>query len=161
MIDAVVTYFKSVPVWFWLLFTYLFIGGVAALKSRFVWLPIAFAIPLLLLGLQLPLISTLPHEYQLIVILFFLAGLAIGGALLRPQVVRTFPQFRFEVAGEWHTLALILTIFTLKTVFGVAGIACPAQLQLWQCLSALIGVLVPGIFLGRTLFLASKARRIS
>ena len=161
MVDALCAYFKSVPLWFWFLFLYLFMGGVTALKPRLVWLPIALVIPLLLLSLQLPLILLLPHEYQLLTVLFFLAGLAIGGSVLRPQVVRAFSKLRFELAGEWHTLLLVITIFTLKTMCGVAGALQPAYLQVWQCLSALIGVFVPGIFLGRTLFLASRMQRTS
>ncbi len=161
MFEAAIVYFKNLPYWFPLLFLYLLIGGLTALKPRLVWLPIAFIIPLMLLALQMPLVLSLSHEYQLLTVLTFLAGLAVGGSVLRPHILRVFPKLRFELAGECATLTLVLTIFTLKTAFGISGIVWPADIQMWQCLSALIGTFVPGVFLGRTFFLASIARRTS
>lgn len=154
----ILTYLKTLPYWFPLLFAYLLIGGFSALKPRLAWLPLMFIIPLTLLSLQASLVMSLSHDYQLMVLLSLLAGIALGGSVLRPRVLQVLPKFMFALDGEWTTLALVLTIFTIKTALGFCGAYWPEDAMTWQCLSALIGALVPGAFLGRAIFLASQLR---
>jgi len=145
--------------WMLIVFVYLVAGGVAALKNRVVWLPIMVAVPLGILSMQASLFGSLSHEYQLIVLLAFLAGLGCGGTLLQPVLIASLPGRRYEVAGEWATLGLVLLFFSIKGVAGVIVPVLAGVASVIQCVSGAIGAFVPGAFLGRALFLVSIARK--
>jgi len=150
--------------WFLPIYVYLLIGGFFALKPRVVFLPIGFIIPLVLLGLQASLILALTHEQQLMALAVFLAGLGLGGTYLRFEVLSVLPgktplvpSHKFVVDGEKVTLCLVAGIGLVKTVASYVAATMPVYAGQAVLAGTLVGVLVPGIFLGRALFLASRA----
>lgn len=146
------------PFWFIPLFLYLLLGGYIALKRRVVFLPVAASIPLFLLALQVPLILSLTHEQQLMALGALLAGLGAGGTVWRFSLIKSIDALRFEVAGERLTLGLVCFIFAVKTAAGWYGASVPAAAFWCQLISALAGCFVPGVFLGRALFLIAHVR---
>ena len=143
------------PLWFIPIFAYLLFGGFMALKRRVVFVPVALCIPLILLGLHIPLLIALSHEQQLMALAALLIGLGAGGTIGRFAIIKAFSNMRFEVEGEWLTLGLISFIFAVKTALGIYAGYTPDAQSTCQLLSVLVGCFVPGVFLGRALFLVA------
>jgi len=138
---------------------YLVLGGFMACNERVVWLPVTLVVPLLLLVTQGAVFLQISHEYQLIALLALLAGLGFGGTMVRPQVLAVLPQFRFKLAGEWVTLALIVIIFSVRLLAATGVQLMPESAGGIGCASAAIGAFIAGSFLGRALFLTSTMRK--
>jgi hypothetical protein len=143
------------PLWVWGLLAALLVLGVLQSRPRQVarWQLLALPLALLLLGLW----SMAPgFAAQPLAAVVWLASLALGMRwglkLPRAAATRWMPdQQRVHLPGSWVPMVIIMTIFVLRYVTGVAQAMHPewrSQLHVQALLAVAFGVL-SGVFLGR------------
>jgi hypothetical protein len=143
------------PVWVWLMLSALLILGVMQSRPRLVarWQLLALPLALLLLGLW----SMAPgFAAQPLAAVVWLASLVLGGrvGLKLPRASGTRwlqTQQRLQLPGSWMPMLIIVTIFVLRYVVGVAQAMHPAlrgELSMQAALALAFGLL-SGVFLGR------------
>jgi|GEM_PF-5596946 len=156
MIYEIITSFSW---WFPLVAGYLLVGGVKALKTRAMWLPLAYVIPLFLLLLQVPLFMSLSGDIAMLLIVSCMVGIGVGGTILRLNIKQGLDRLCFVVGGEYVTLLLVAMMVSIKVATTVVPVMYPETAWMARIISALAGTFVPGIFLGRALFLTAHLKQ--
>jgi hypothetical protein len=143
------------PVWVWLLFGALLVLGVLQSRPRLVarWQVLALPLALLLLGLWSMAAGFASQPLAAVV---WLASLILGGrlGLKLPRAAATrwlVAQQRLQLPGSWVPMLIIITIFLLRYVTGVAQAMHPewrSQLSVQVPLAVAFGLL-SGVFVGR------------
>jgi hypothetical protein len=144
---------QSIPLTLWLVALYVAMSAYSSVFKRIVWVPIALGIPLLFLGAQIPLVTGLSYGYQLLVAGVFGIGIALGTSFLRPHIIRVFTQKRFEIAGDVTSAVLLIAVVVIKLGAACQAVWFSGDIEVLNCVSAVIGTLVPAILLGRALTL--------
>lgn len=140
---------QSIPFLLWLVTLYILMSAYASLSPRLVWVPVSILVPLLFLGAQTPLVLGLSLAFRLIVAAAFGVGVAIGGSVLRPRIIRVFTQKRFEIAGDVMTAILLGAAIVVKLAAACGGVWFEGDIEYLNCVSAVIGTFVPAVLLGR------------
>jgi hypothetical protein len=152
------------PLWVWALLSGLFALGLLQARSRRVarWQLLALPLALLLLGLW----SVAPRFVtQPLVGLVWLVSLSLFASLgLRlprpPAALWLVAAQKLHLPGSWWPMVLIVVIFSLRYVAGVAQAMHPewrGMLSVQAPLAAVLGAL-GGLFLGRALGLLRLTR---
>jgi hypothetical protein len=153
------------PLWVWVLLVTLLGLGWLQSRPRQVarWQLLALPLALLMLGLW----SMSPgFVAQPLAAVVWLASLILGGRLglklPRASATRWLPdQQRVHLPGSWVPMLIIITIFLLRYVTGVAQAMHPDwrnQLTMQAPLAVAFGVL-SGVFLGRAAGLWALTRK--
>ena len=151
----------AIPWYIWLLFVYVILRGVKALKSQTVSIKKICLIPLIFLGMGISgmIKQNLPFEYVAIWIgLFAIAAYVIWRRTEPLKVVCDRQKGLIQLPGNWTTLILLLSIFISRFTFGFLSATHP-ELKgfiIFNLIDLSISGTVCGISFGRLVALLMK-----
>jgi hypothetical protein len=126
--------------------------SIHTIETRIVPVPILFLEPAIFIGLQYKIFISgdlkLMGTYFSALGLGFLVGLFLGRSLQ----VRIIPSsISVELPEEFHTLAMLLSLFATRFTFGCLSNVSPTFVLQFSSLVTIITAIFPGVFLGRNI----------
>lgn len=152
---------RNVPLWVPPLFVLLLVLGLKARHRRDVPVVLIYLIPLLSI-LSLRTLMGLPAGAWIWPVFMGLLGLGIwAGHRTQLRYLISRQGWRVTVAGEWMTLVLLMSVFSLNFAVRVLGTVAPHSMTFWpvHLLVAMALGIVSGMFVGRA-FCVWRARSV-
>lgn len=152
------------PVWVWFVLALLCLLGTSRLRESLVS-PLRLILPSLIFVL-LACGKLIGLHGQPAALAGAVIGVAIGlgaVAVLRPERrTALLPDGRIRIAGEWHSLVLILLLFCTNYAYGVMAVIAPAMVRMPAAmfLASVLNLSSTSFMLGRSLAHLRKVERL-
>lgn len=148
------TFALKTPWWVYLLFAYLMLIGIKALKTQIKPFFVTLIMPIVFTVMSIESILALQHLDPLSEALIFVVSLLLGSALgyipaMRQNIEIDKENKLIKLPGSAFTLISVLLIFTVKYYFSYRLAVSPNDHQLEYYFIAASGV-ITGLFVGRT-----------
>lgn len=152
---------RGTPVWVWLVLAELLYVGIKATRSRIVYIPTLFVIPVLLLGLKYKALFSQETGILLGALLLSAVISFIAHRNARIEVIKE--SWSVRLPGSYSTLIILLSFFAVKYYFGYLGSVAPDIAARYSLVETAISGLFSGFFWGRSIsylarFLREKQR---
>lgn len=152
---------SSIPWFVWLLFIYIIIKGIKALKSQVISIKKIFILPLifLYLGIKGLIKPDMPFSFFAIWLGFFIVAAYLIWHLMQPlKIICDKHKGLIQLTGSKTTLIILLSIFISKFTFGFLSATHPEFKEqfIFNLAKLSISGTVCGISLGRLFSLLSK-----
>lgn len=145
---------KGTPLYVWAILVYLLFVGIKSMKTRVVYLPKLFVIPLILLAIKY---KTLLSIDALVFCLVILVGSAISFFMHFMYKIRVIKrEGSIEVPGSYGTLIILFSFFIVKYYFGYLKSADHDLFLKYALIENIISGLFSGYFIGRALVFTYK-----
>jgi hypothetical protein len=151
--ESILKMIFGTPIWVWVIFVYLLLVGIRAIKSRIVYIPKLFAIPLILTGLKYKIFlsGSLSVWITYLICLFFFSFLSFKlSSVKKIEIIEE--RMSVKLHGTYWTIIILMVIFIVKYIFGYIGatqLIFSRELELYE-------VGINGLFSGYFLGLAIK-----
>jgi len=138
----------NTPLYVWGIFIYLMILGYIATKTRTIWVPKLFIIPLILTLLKFQKLISVNVLWTIIP---WIIGLNLGiiKALLNKKVIYIISNNSIQLPGSYTTLVMFLILFLTRYSLGFLQHFNPEMSMLYSHLDTLITFLFAGYSLGK------------
>ena len=158
--SAILDILKITPYWVWFILVYILYVGISAAKTRIVWLPRLFIIPIILVGTKLNNFINANLITEINYIFCFIAGCIVGYKLTTKITIEAYKEkVSILIPGSYQTLVLLMVFFAIKFMFGFLKSTNQATIQDYLILEHLISFMVPGYFLGKSLCFLQKFKK--
>ena len=143
---------SGTPTWVWLGFGYLIFIGIRATRTRIVYIPILFIIPLALYGLKYKVfmasnISVLLGYFLCLV----LASFASYKYTVMQKIKIISPRMSVQLPGTYWTLIVLMAFFVVKYFFGYISATNPTYYNDIKIFELSISGIFSGYFLGKAI----------
>ena len=140
------------PIWVWCVLAYLFFVGFAATKTRVVYIPKFFIIPFVLFILKYKIFMASSYLELLSYFAFLFLSSFISYKVHYPKDIFIIKEkFSVKVSGSYNTLIVLLAFFSVKYIFGYIKATNFEYYQDIQIFELIIGALLTGYFLGKSI----------
>ena len=141
---------QGTPWWVWAIFAEVLFIGMRAMRVHRIYVPVLFIVPMVLVGLNYKIYLL---DYATMLCAFF--SLVIGGSVgvflgNKTPITVLRPLKSIEVQGNYHTLVVLIIVFSIQYAFGYVSATAPEVGLRYMGLRALLSALFLGYFLGRT-----------
>lgn len=140
---------KGTPLYVWAILCYLLFIGIKNIKTRVIYLPKLFIIPLILLAIKY---KTLLSDDALVLCLVIMGG-SIASFFINTGNTITIikKEGAIEVPGGYGTLIILVSFFIVKYYFGYLNSTDPDLFLKYSIIESVISGLFSGYFIGRAL----------
>lgn len=152
LVEFFINAITGTPTWVWVIFVYLLLIGYKATRTRVIYLPKLYIIPIILIGLQYKLFLS-GNLFNIVLYLSFLSvGVGIGILSVLKTSVKILKELKsIELPGNYSTLILLFLFFCIKYIFGYLQATNAVLASEYAFLEIAIVATFTGFFLGRTL----------
>jgi len=141
---------KSTPFYVYLLFSYLIFIGIKSTKPRIISSPIKlFIMPLIFSLFSLKEVTNI--EDFLLFILIMAISFCVNWKLPKPIISQTKNNIMI-IPGSYHSLMMIIGIFSVKYYFGYMKTVMPELLYKYKILDLAISALILGVAFSKSYF---------
>lgn len=142
--------FIHTPRWVFAIFFYLLWIGIKATRERTVLLPALFIMPTVFLALKARTLISANSKTLLLYFGAFILAATISYLFASRIRIKIDKQNKLiTLPGSWHTLIIVLTIFSLKYVFGYLNSQHPDIAAEYAFLETLLSGACVGFSVGR------------
>ena len=142
--------FLGAPWWVWPLFCYLIFVGYSATMPRKMLIPLFFILPVVFLGMKVELLTQGKNGIKVLFCFSLISGFLFGFLVaLREKISFDLQRYEVLVPGNWHTLFLLLLIFSIKFASGVAQAVKYEHFFIVYLIETIIHALIVGFFGGK------------
>ncbi|MBP9765210.1 hypothetical protein KBD08_02645 [Candidatus Babeliales bacterium] len=146
---------SNTPIYVWFLFAYLLIIGLKATKTRTIWVPQLFTIPIILTFIRFHKLWLLGPIYTLIP---WIIGIHFG---VTAGVTNKTMEFIIEknsvrLKGSYATLIILLTLFSIKYIINVMHDLYPLWYEQYGFLDTVVTFLFAGYSFGKAIIYTSR-----
>lgn len=140
---------KGTPLYVWAILCYLLFVGIKSIKTRVIYLPKLFIIPLTWLAINY---KTLLSDNALIFCLVIMGGSIASFFINKGNTIKIIKkECSIEVPGGYGTLIVLLSFFLVKYYFGYLKSTDPDLFLKYSIIEIIISGLFSGYFIGRPL----------
>jgi hypothetical protein len=151
---------KTTPCWVWFILSYVLCIGINATKTRIVWLPKLFIMPIVLVGIKINHFINANLITEINYIFCLLIGYISGYKLASQISIKIYKdKLSILLPGSYQTLVLLMVFFTIKYVFGFLSSTNPVAIQDYLILEHIISFMVSGYFIGKSLCFLKKFKK--
>ncbi|MBL3284897.1 hypothetical protein Sarmat_00756 [Rickettsiales endosymbiont of Paramecium tredecaurelia] len=148
---------KGTPLYIWGVLAYLLFVGIKSVKTRVIYLPKLFIIPLVLLSMKY---KTFLSEDVLVFCFAIIVGGTSGFFMHFKHKIKVIKkEVAVEVPGGYGTLIILLSFFIIKYYFGYLRSADPDLFLKYSIIESIISGLFSGYCIGRALMFSYKYSR--
>jgi hypothetical protein len=145
---------KGTPLYVWVILLYLFFVGMMAMRTRIVYLPKIFIIPLVLLSMQY---KTFLSDNVLIFCFAIILSILTSFFMHKKDEIKIIKNtYSVEVLGNYNTILSLLSFFAIKYYFGYLKSADPDLFFKYSTVENIISGVFSGYFIGRALVFTHK-----
>ena len=161
LLPLIVKTISGTPTWVWFIFAYLIFVGIRATKTRPVYIPKLFIVPVVISGLMYKTFMSGSTSLWIgyFTCLFFSSLFSFKFLAMQNAKITKEGMF-VKLPGTYWTLLALVSIFIVKYSFGYISATQPALYKELQGLELSISGLFSGYFLGKAVnyFLLFKKR---
>lgn len=140
---------KGTPLYVWAILCYLLFVGIKSIKTRVIYLPKLFILPLILLAIKY---KTLLSDDALVFCLVIIGGSIASFFTNTGNTIKVIKkEWSIEVSGGYGTLIVLLSFFLVKYYFGYLKSTDPDLFFKYSIIESIISGLFSGYFIGRAL----------
>lgn len=138
------------PWWVFLIFFYLLYVGLAATRTRTVWIPRLFIIPAVLMAFKIQELFFAKSHILLSYLLCAALGYYWGYKQVSREKIEVIKlDMSVKLQGSWRTLILLMSFFFIKYLFGFMNSQMPELAYEYRVLELGISGTFTWYFLGR------------
>jgi hypothetical protein len=150
----IISIMRGTPVWVWVVLAELLYVGIKATRSRVVYLPTLFIIPVLLLGLKYK--TFFSREIVIFMGVVMVSALVSFVAHRNARVEVLKNSYAVRLSGSYSTLVVLLSFFAVKYYFGYMHSTMPEVAAQYDTIETIISGIFSGYFWGRSFSYVSK-----
>lgn len=147
--DPILSIIKGTPSWVWMVFIYVLFVGIKSTRTRIVYLPKLFIIPLVLLALKYKIFFS--KEVVLFIAVIIFAAICSFIALRHTKITVIKNAKSVELPGNYSTLLTLICFFAIKYYFGYLDSTMPTLSAKYSFIDTIISGIFTGYFLGRSI----------
>lgn len=145
---------KGTPLYVWAILIYLLFVGIKSIKTRVVYLPKLFIIPLILPAIKYKILFS--EDALVFCLMIIVASIASFFIHTRNTIKVIKKEGSIEVPGNYGTLIILLSFFIVKYYFGYLKSADQDLYLKYSIIENIISGLFSGYFIGRALRFTNK-----
>lgn len=143
---------SGTPTWVWFVFGYLIFIGIRATRTRIVYIPKLFIIPLVLSGLKYKVFMVGNIAVWLgYFICLALTSFASYKYTVMQKIKIITPRMSVQLPGSYWTLIVLMAFFVVKYFFGYISATNPTHYNDIKIFELSISGIFSGYFLGKAI----------